>query len=198
MSAVTMEWAMSLLSNNSEVLKKAQVEIDDVVGKNRLVEESDLSRLPYLHCVINETLRMYPASPLLFPHESSKDCVVGGFRIPCGSTLLVNLWAIHYDPKIWKEPKKFKPERFQGLEGNRDGFKFMPFRSRRRGCPDEGLATHVVGLTLASPIQCFEWERVGEEMVDMVEGIGLTMTKAHPLQVRSHPRQAMVELLSQT
>ncbi|GLU04175.1 hypothetical protein SLE2022_213360 [Rubroshorea leprosula] len=197
-SAGTMEWAVSLLLNNSEVLKKAQAEIDDVVGKNRLVEESDLSRLPHLHCVINETLRMYPASPLLFPHESSKDCVVGGFRIPCGTTLLVNLWAIHYDPKIWKEPKKFKPERFQGLEGNRDGFKFMPIGSGRRGCSGEGLATRVVGLTLASLIQCFECERVGEEMVDMAEGTGLTMTKAHPLQAMCRPRQAMVEFLSQT
>ncbi|GLU04194.1 hypothetical protein SLE2022_213530 [Rubroshorea leprosula] len=156
-SAGTMEWAVSLLLNNFEVLKKAQAKIDDVVGKNRLVEESDLSRLPYLHCVINETLRMYPASPLLFPHESSKDCVVGGFRIPCGTTLL-----------------------------------------GRRGCPGEGLATRVVGLTLASLIQCFEWERVGEEMVDMAEGTGLTMTKAHPLQARCRPHQAMVELLSQT
>ncbi|GKV04514.1 hypothetical protein SLEP1_g16666 [Rubroshorea leprosula] len=197
-SAGTMEWAVSPLLNNSEVLKKAQAEIDDVVGKNCLVEESDLSRLSYLHCVINETLRMYPASPLLFAHESSKDCVVGGFRIPCGTTLLVNLWAIHYDPKIWKEPKKFKPERFQGLEGNKDGFKFMPFGSGRRGCPGEGLATHVVGLTLVSLIQCFEWERVGEEMVDMAEGTGLTMTKTHPLQARCRPCQAMVELLSQT
>lgn len=190
-SAGTMEWAISLLLNNLEVLKKAQAEIDDVVGKNRLVEESDLSRLPYLHCIINETLRMYPASPLLFPHESSKDCVVGGFRIPCGTTLLVNLWAIHYDPKIWEEPTKFKPERFQGLEGNRDGFKFMPFGSGRRGCPGEGLATRVVGLALASLIQCFEWERIGKEEVDMSERRGITMPKAIPLEVRCRARHIM-------
>ncbi|GLT62909.1 hypothetical protein SLA2020_355110 [Shorea laevis] len=195
-SAGTMEWAMSLLLNNPEALKKAQVEMDNVVGSSRLVEESDLGKLSYLHCIINETMRMYPAGPLLVPHESSQECFVGGYRIPRGTMLLVNQWAIHNDPKIWEEPEKFKPERFQGLEGNRDGFKLMPFGSGRRGCPGEGLATRMVGLTLASVIQSFEWERIGEEMVDMTEGTGLTMPKAKALQARCRPRQDMVDLLS--
>ncbi|GKV04526.1 hypothetical protein SLEP1_g16679 [Rubroshorea leprosula] len=195
-SAGTMEWAMSLLLNNPEALKKAQVEMDNVVGSSRLVEESDLGKLSYLHCIINETMRMYPAGPLLLPHESSQECFVGGYRIPRGTMLLVNQWAIHNDPKIWGEPEKFRPERFQGLEGNRDGFKLMPFGSGRRSCPGEGLATRMVGLTLASVIQAFEWERIGEEMVDMTEGTGLTMPKAQALQARCRPRQAMVDLLS--
>ncbi|GLU04176.1 hypothetical protein SLE2022_213370 [Rubroshorea leprosula] len=194
-SAGTMEWAMSLLLNNPEALKKAQEEMDNVVGSSRLVEESDLGKLSYLRCIINETMRMYPTAPLL-PHESSHEYFVGGYRIPCGTMLLVNLWAIHNDPKIWEKPEKFKPERFQGLEGNRDGFKLMPFGSGRRGCPGEGLATRMVGLTLASVIQAFEWERIGEEMVDMTEGTGLTMPKAEALQARCRPRQAMVDLLS--
>ncbi|GKV04522.1 hypothetical protein SLEP1_g16675 [Rubroshorea leprosula] len=141
-------------------------------------------------------MRMYPAGPLLLPHESSQECFVGGYRIPRGTMLLVNLWAIQNDPKIWGEPEKFRPERFQGLEVNRDGFKLMPFGSGRRGCPGEGLATRVVGLTLASVIQAFEWERIGEAMVDMTEGTGLTMPKAKALQARCLPRQAMVDLLS--
>ncbi|GLU04195.1 hypothetical protein SLE2022_213540 [Rubroshorea leprosula] len=194
-SAGTMEWAMSLLLNNPEALKKAQEEMDNVVGSSRLVEESDLGKLSYLRCIINETMRMYPTAPLL-PHESSHECFVGGYRIPRGTMLLVNLWAIHNDPKIWEKPEKFKPERFQGLKGNRDGFKLMPFGSGRRGCPGEGLATRMVGLTLASVIQAFEWERIGEEMVDMTEGTGLTMPKAKALQARCRPRQAMVDLLS--
>ncbi|KAB1220279.1 Cytochrome P450 81D1 [Morella rubra] len=195
-SAGTMEWTMSLLLNNPQVLKKAQTEIDKCVGYDRLIDESDLPKLPYLRCIINETLRMYPVGPLLAPHESSEDCLVGGFKVPRGTTLLVNLWAIQRDPKIWEDPNTFKPERFEGIEGVRDGFRFMPFGSGRRGCPGEGLAMRVVGLALGSLIQCFEWERIGEEMVDMSEEAGLTLTKARPLQANCRPRPTMVNLLS--
>ncbi|GAV84666.1 p450 domain-containing protein [Cephalotus follicularis] len=196
-SAGTMEWAMSLLLNNPRVLKKSQTEIDTHVGHDRLINEGDLAKLPYLHCIINETLRMYPAGPLLVPHESSKECVVGNFRVPRGTMLLVNMWAIHNDPKIWEEPREFKPERFEGLEGWKDGFKLMAFGTGRRSCPGEGLATRMVGLALASLIQCFEWERVSEEIVDMTEGNGLTLPKAQPLQAKCRPRSTMVNLLSQ-
>ncbi|KAF8410153.1 hypothetical protein HHK36_002675 [Tetracentron sinense] len=198
--AVTMEWAMSLLLNHPEVLKKAQAEIDVHVEQGRLVDESDLVKLPYLHCIINETLRMYPAGPLLEPHESSEDCTVGGFNVPRGTMLLVNSWAIHNDPAIWAEPTKFIPERFVAIGGERDRerLKLIAFGSGRRGCPGEGLAMRVVGLALASLIQSLEWERVGDEMVDLSEGTtGLTLPKAQPLEAKCRPRPTMVNLISQ-
>ncbi|KAJ9674284.1 hypothetical protein PVL29_023689 [Vitis rotundifolia] len=196
-SAGTMEWAMSLLLNNPEALEKAQAEIDSHLGKSRLIDELDIAELPYLRGIIKETLRMYPAAPLLVPHESSEECTVGGFRVPSGTMLLVNMWAIQNDPMLWAEPSKFKPERFQGPEGQRNGFMFSPFGAGRRGCPGEGLAMRVVGLALGSLIQCFEWERVDEEMVDMSEGTGLTMPKAQSLVAKCRPRPSLVSLLSQ-
>ncbi|TXG52499.1 hypothetical protein EZV62_021668 [Acer yangbiense] len=196
-SAGTIEWAMSLLLNNPDILKKAQVEIDNQIGSDHLIDEIDLAKLPYLRCIINETLRLYPAGPLLVPHESSEDCKIGGYHIPRGTMLLVNMWAIQNDPKNWEEPRKFKPERFEGFEGTRDGFKLVPFGSGRRSCPGESLAMRMVGLALGSLIQCFEWERVGEDTVDMREGTGLTMPKAQPLQAKYHPRPTMIKLLSQ-
>uniref|UniRef100_A0A5B6ZMB2 Uncharacterized protein n=1 Tax=Davidia involucrata TaxID=16924 RepID=A0A5B6ZMB2_DAVIN len=196
-SAGTMEWALSLLLNNPEVLKKAQDEIDKQVGQHRLVNESDIADLPYLRCIINETMRMYPAGPLLLPHESSEECTIGGFRIPRGSMLMINLWAIQNDPKTWVDPRKFKPERFEGLEGVRDGFKLMPFGSGRRGCPGEGLAMRMLGFALGSLIQCFDWERVSKDMIDMTEGTGLTLPKAQPLMAKCQPRPTMLNLLSQ-
>ncbi|KAI3737192.1 hypothetical protein L2E82_27187 [Cichorium intybus] len=196
-SAGTMEWAMSLLLNNPQVIRKAQKEIDTVVGKDRLVDESDIVNLPYLRCIINETLRLYPAGPLLVPHESSEDCVIEGYKIPSGTMLIVNQWAIHHDPNMWTDPKRFNPDRFAGLEGTRDGFKLMPFGSGRRSCPGEGLAVRVIGSTLGLLIQCFEWERMSEKMVDMTEGPGLTMPKAQPLVAKCKPRLEMQNLLSQ-
>ncbi|XP_071729302.1 cytochrome P450 81Q32-like [Rutidosis leptorrhynchoides] len=195
-SAGTMEWALSLLLNNPQVLKKAQNEIDGYINKDRLIEESDIVNLPYLRCIINETLRLYPPGPLLVPHESSKDCIIGGYNITSGTMLLVNQWAIYHDPKLWTDPEKFNPERFEGCEGTRDGFKLMPFGSGRRSCPGEGLAVRVIGSTLGLLIQCFDWERLSDEMVDMTEGPGLTMPKTEPLVAKCKPRLEMQNLLS--
>ncbi|KAL9997318.1 putative cytochrome P450 [Helianthus debilis subsp. tardiflorus] len=196
-STGTMEWVMSLLLNHPQVIKKAQNEIDSVIGNNRLVDESDIPNLPYLCCIINETLRLFPAGPLLIPHEASSDCVVGGYNIPCGTMLIINQWAIHHDMKVWNEPETFKPERFEGLEGTRDGFKLLPFGSGRRSCPGEGLAVRMLGMALGSIIQCFDWERTSEELVDMTEGPGLTMPKAIPLVAKCKPRKHMTNLLSE-
>ncbi|KAK1363776.1 hypothetical protein POM88_039337 [Heracleum sosnowskyi] len=64
-SSVTIEWAMSLLLNHPRVLKKARDEMDTVIGQDRLVEESDLSILHYVHNIILETFRLFPPAPLL-------------------------------------------------------------------------------------------------------------------------------------
>ena len=164
-TTTTLEWAMSLLLNHPEVLKKVKAEIDSQVGCGRLLNDSDFAKLPYLRCVINETLRLYPPQPLLLPHFSSEDCIVGGFHIPRGTILLVNAWFMHRDPNLWEEPTKFKPERFEATNGEREGFKNIPFGIMRRACPGAGMGTRVISLALGALIQCFDWERVGEEMV---------------------------------
>ncbi|XP_047322882.1 cytochrome P450 81Q32-like [Impatiens glandulifera] len=194
-SAGTMEWALSLLLNNPKVLKKARDEIDEKIGFDRLLDESDLAQLPYLNCVITETMRIFPVGPLLIPHESSEDCSIGGYRVPRGTMLLVNLSAIQNDPGLWENPNEFRPERFEGLDETRDEFKLFPFGMGRRRCPGEGLALRMIGLTIGSLIQCFDWERVGNEMVDLTEGGGLTMHKASPLMVKCSSRPIITSLL---
>lgn len=192
-SAVTIEWAMSLLLNHPKVLQKARAEIDKYVSQQRLVDETDLPKLQFLQAIAHETLRLYPAAPLLLPHMSSDDCIIGGFDIPRGTMVLVNVWAIHRDPEVWDNPTSFIPERFEGMKG--EGYKFMPFGMGRRQCPGAGLANRVVGLALASLIQCFEWERVSEEFVDMSEGKGLTMPKANQLEAMCRQREEIIDVI---
>ncbi|XP_020587330.1 isoflavone 3'-hydroxylase-like [Phalaenopsis equestris] len=195
-TSVTMEWALSLLLNHPNTLKKVRDEIDFHVGHDRLITDSDLPHLPYLQNIIKETLRLYPAGPLLLPHHSSANCTVEGRQIASGTMLIINVYAIQRDPKLWKEAESFRPERFDEEEVA-EGFKFFPFGSGRRRCPGEGMANRVLGLTLGALVQCFEWERVGEEMIDLSEGEGLTLPKLVPLEVKYKPREAMVNVLSQ-
>ncbi|KAK6134874.1 hypothetical protein DH2020_031358 [Rehmannia glutinosa] len=193
-SSTTLEWAFSLLLQNPDILTKARSEIDNLVGKHCLITESDVSKIPYLLNIIKETLRMHPAAPLLTPHLSSDECIVGGFRVPHGTMLLVNAWDIQNNPQYWNDPEKFKPERFEGLEGGKNEFNFFPFGRGRRGCPGENLAMHMVGLALGSLIQCFEWEKVGE--IDMREGKGIITPRVQPLRAKCIPRPFVVNLLS--
>ncbi|XP_008369127.3 cytochrome P450 81E8-like [Malus domestica] len=193
-SAVTLEWAMSNLLNHPRVLQKAKSELDAKVGKENLVDEPDISKLPYLQSIISETLRLCPAAPLLLPHFTSDDCIIGGFDVPRDTMVLVNAWAVHRDPELWDEPESFKPERFES--GEDFSHKLIPFGMGRRACPGAGLAQRVVGLTLGSLIQCFDWNRVGEEMVDMTEGKGLTAPKAIPLEAMCKARIIVSKVLS--
>ncbi|CAI0424632.1 unnamed protein product [Linum tenue] len=174
-TAATIEWGMSLLLNHPEILDKARAEIDNAVGNSRLVQESDCIDLPYLQCIIKETFRLYPVGPLLIPHQSSEDCTVGGYFVSKETMLFVNTWAIHRDPTVWEDPTRFWPERHSEAEGN-------PYR----------LA---VSVALGTLIQCFEWKRAGEEILDMTEGPGLSMPKLVPLEALCKPRKFMEDVL---
>ncbi|KAF8012398.1 hypothetical protein BT93_I0525 [Corymbia citriodora subsp. variegata] len=194
-SSVTLEWAMANLLSNLDKLEKAQAEIDSIIGHGRLIEESDVSKLPYLQCVIFETLRLSTTAPLLLPHESSDDCTIGEYLVPCGTIVLVNAWAIHRDPELWEEPTTFKPERFEGGNGKEHQKLVLPFGIGRRACPGEPLAQRVMGLTLGLLLQCFDWKRVSKEEIDMTEGKGVTMPKVMPLELMCKVRSPMEKIV---
>ncbi|KAL0538328.1 hypothetical protein IC582_027343 [Cucumis melo] len=198
-SSVTIEWAMSNLLNHPEALKKVKEELDTQIGQDRILDEEDISNLPYLQNVISETLRLYPPAPLLAPHLSSSSCSLGGYHIPADTILMVNAWAIQRDPKVWEDSTSFKPERFESdqvREGsnNNNGYRFLPFGLGRRACPGMGMANRVVGLTLGSLIQSFEWKRVSEKEIDMTEGQGISMPKVEPLEALCRARPIIKKL----
>ncbi|XP_047948561.1 cytochrome P450 81Q32-like [Salvia hispanica] len=194
-SSVTIEWAMSALLNNPDKTEKAREEIDRVIGSDRLLTESDLPKLPYLQNIINETFRLYPAAPLLVPHEAAADCKIAGYDIPRGTILQVNAWAIHRDPRVWDDPKSFKPERFEAADPRAP--QLLPFGMGRRSCPGNVLAQRIVGLTLGCLVQCFYWERVDEGLVDMREGkVGVSISKQVPLEAKCRARPLLGRVLA--
>ncbi|XP_076918898.1 cytochrome P450 93A3-like [Bidens hawaiensis] len=92
-SAITIEWALAELINHPNIMKKAVEEIDQVIGKNRLIQESDIPNLPFLQAIVKESLRLHPTIPLI-PRSSTQDCTVGGYHIPANTTTLVNVWSL--------------------------------------------------------------------------------------------------------
>jgi len=191
-TAVTLTWAIVLLLNNPETLKKAQEELDRHVGRERLVDESDIEHLDYLQAIIKETLRLYPPAPISLNHESREDCIVGGYTVPKGTVFIAHLWKIHRDPSVWSNPDEFRPERFltdkKDVDLKGQHYEFIPFASGRRICPGIYFALNTLHLTLASLIQGFELAKSSDGPVDTSEIFRLTNNKATPLEVLFTPR----------
>ncbi|XP_062110630.1 geraniol 8-hydroxylase-like [Humulus lupulus] len=183
----TLEWSMTELLRKPKILLKAQMELDKVIGKGNQMKESDITRLPYLQAIIKEIFRLHPPAPLLIPRKAELDVELCGYIVPKDAQVIVNIWAISRDPKIWDNPNEFIPERF--LESNIDvkgrNFELLPFGSGRRICPGLPLAMRMVDLMLGSLIHSFDWkfeEGVEADTINMEEMFGLTLQKAQPLR----------------
>ncbi|XP_049388559.1 geraniol 8-hydroxylase-like [Solanum stenotomum] len=188
----TLEWAMAETLRQPEIMKKAQVELAEVVGKGKSIKEDDVSRLPYLQFIVNETLRMHPPAPFLIPRRVVHDVKLFDYIIPKGSLVLVNVWAIGRDSTFWEEPLIFKPERFQSLELDVRGkdFELIPFGAGRRICPGLPLALRMVHVMLGSMVNSFNWKLeagIDPKDLDMDEKFGFITPKAHPLRVIPSP-----------
>ncbi|XP_073130165.1 flavonoid 3'-monooxygenase-like [Henckelia pumila] len=186
----TVEFALAEMMNKPYIMIKAQQEIDSVVGKNSMVEESHIDKLPYLKAVIKEILRLHPVLPLMVPHCPSKPCIVGGYTVPKGARVFVNVWAIHRDASLWERPEEFVPERFLDGKGDYSGndFSYIPFGSGRRICAGIPMAERVVSLSLASLVHSFDWKLVEGDGLDLNEKFGIVLKKRVPLIAIPTPR----------
>ncbi|PFH46822.1 hypothetical protein AMATHDRAFT_7363 [Amanita thiersii Skay4041] len=143
-----------------DVQKKAQMEIDAVVGHERLPSFEDRQSLHYVNAIVKELTRWLPVAPLGLPHVSTEDDVYEGFFIPKGTVIMGNIWAIMRDPEVFPEPEEFRPERFI-----KDG-KFslnsaldpqaVVFGFGRRICPGRFLSDSLLYLTVASVLATFD------------------------------------------
>ncbi|XWS76055.1 hypothetical protein CRYUN_Cryun01aG0144500 [Craigia yunnanensis] len=191
-TSITLTWILSNLMNNRHALSCAQEELDLKVGRDKWVQDSDIEKLVYLQAVIKETLRLYPPGPISVPHEAREDCSISGYHVQKGTRVIVNLWKMHRDPRIWSNPDEFQPERFLTSHANVDvmgqHFELIPFGSGRRSCPGMTLALQMTHLTIARILHGFDLTTPFDEPVDMTEGLGITMPKATPLEVILSPR----------
>ncbi|CAN6217591.1 unnamed protein product [Urochloa humidicola] len=186
-SRITVEWAMALLLKHPDKMKEVQAELAANLGSKDFVEEHDLDKLPYLHAVVKETLRLQPPAPLI-PRQVVVDGMsLGGFSVPIGTYVLVNLWAIGRDPAVWPRPEEFVPERFLGEQAadfRGSDFAYKPFGAGRRMCPGLDFASRLVPLLLASILHKIEWRLPGgmePEDVDLKDRYSMVLELAKPL-----------------
>ncbi|XP_011013817.1 PREDICTED: geraniol 8-hydroxylase-like [Populus euphratica] len=180
----TEEWAMTELLLKPDKMVRAKNELQEIEGP---VQESDISKCPYLQAIVKETFRLHPPAPFLLPRKAVSEVEMQGFTVPKNAQILINIWAIGRDPAIWPDPNSFKPERFLECQADVKGrdFELIPFGAGRRICPGLPLAHKMVHLTLASLIHSFDWKIADDltpEDIDMSQTFGLTLHKREPLR----------------
>lgn len=170
-----------------DVQKKAQEEIDRVVGPNRLPNVDDYPNMPYLRCCIKETLRWMPTVILGVPHRNTQEDVYNGWRIPKDTTMIINVWGIHMDPARSPEPRRFNPDRYAGDETTlyqsangepllRDNFNFGAGRRLCQGIHIAerslflGMSRILWGFNLEAPLDS-QGQRIVPNVDDLVGGI---------------------------
>ncbi|EPS72845.1 hypothetical protein M569_01910 [Genlisea aurea] len=192
-TAISVEWAMAELIKNPRVQRKAQEELDRVIGQDRVLTELDFASLPYLQSVAKESLRLHPPTPLMLPHRASASVKVGGYDVPKGANIHVNVWAVARDPKVWKNPTEFRPERFLEEDVDMKGhdFRLLPFGAGRRVCPGAQLGINLVTSMIGHLLHHFTWEPPNgtrPEDIDMGENPGLVTYMRTPLEAVATPR----------
>ncbi|KAF9601309.1 hypothetical protein IFM89_018737 [Coptis chinensis] len=180
------ESTMAELMNHPIVMKKLQEEVRRVVGTKSTVGENDINQMSYLNCVVKEALRLHPPVILSGPRETTKSVELEGYNIPAKTRVLINLWTISRDPKIWDRPDEFMPERFMNnpIDYISKDFTLITFGGGRRICPGISFALTSVENILASLLYWFDWEMPSgaeKKDIDMTESFGLTVNLKYPL-----------------
>ncbi|KXN84170.1 O-methylsterigmatocystin oxidoreductase [Leucoagaricus sp. SymC.cos] len=152
-----------------DVQRRAQQEIDSVIGHDRLPEFSDLDELPYISAIVKEVLRREifvsdrwnPAVPLGIPHLTTEEDIYEGFYIPKNCTIMYNAYAMLHDENAFPEPGKFKPSRFLKPDGTLCDDVLNPedtgaFGFGRRECPGKNVGLSTLVITVASVLHLFD------------------------------------------
>ncbi|KAJ5387082.1 hypothetical protein N7509_009623 [Penicillium cosmopolitanum] len=148
-----------------DVQRKAQQELDAVLGGDRLPQCEDRDNLPYVNALVKEVFRWHPVAPMGVPHVSTEDDICEGYFIPKGSSILTNIWAFAHDEEVYPDPMNLKPERFLETDSHvpeRDP-RFIVFGFGRRVCPGRNIADANVFLIIAQVLSVFN---ISKPMVD--------------------------------
>ncbi|PKA57273.1 Ent-kaurene oxidase, chloroplastic [Apostasia shenzhenica] len=184
---VTTEWAMYELAKNPKCQDRLFQEIEEICRSEKLTEEH-LQLLPYLNAVFHETLRIHSPVPIIPPRHVHEDTQLGGYHIPAGTDITVNLYACNMDKKDWEKPEEWNPERFLSDKYEQmDMHKTMNFGAGKRVCAGSLQAMLISCSAIGRLIQEFQWKlKDGEE--ENIDTVQLTTHKRYPMKAYITPR----------
>ncbi|ETW82095.1 hypothetical protein HETIRDRAFT_475560 [Heterobasidion irregulare TC 32-1] len=171
-----------------ETQRRAQAELDAVVGPDRLPEYADRDQLPYVDALCMELMRWKLVTPFAIVHQSTEDDVYDGYFIPKGTMVMPNTWAMLHDPEAYPDPEAFRPERFLTASGavREDPLLVSAFGYGRRLCPGRHVADTMMWIVVASVLAAFSVSRA-KDAAGREIAVGCEYTDSlvsHPLPFR--------------
>ncbi|KAI0260543.1 cytochrome P450 [Gloeopeniophorella convolvens] len=165
--------------------RKAQEEIDRVIGADRLPTLADRDNLPYVNALHSEIYRWRPVAPTGLPHRAMEADTYRGYYIPKGSIIIANIWQMLHDPSVYSNPELFTPERFLATEGKPAELdpRECAFGFGRRICPGKLFADATVWLSIAMALSAFRISKVVEN------GVEVTPSGEYTKAIISHPEK---------
>ncbi|XP_074641086.1 cytochrome P450 2U1-like [Tubulanus polymorphus] len=157
-TAILLRWALFMMATYQDVQARVHEEIDNRFGQESTITLADRTKLPYTYATLMEIQRFVELQTLSIP-LTNKDSPIKlyGYILPKETMVTVNLWAIHHDPDLWKNPGNFDPRNFlddtESYVENREFF--IPFLLGKRSCIGEPLAKMELFLFFASFMQTY-------------------------------------------
>jgi tyrosine N-monooxygenase len=171
-----------------------RVSILCVVGRDRLMQESDIPQLNYLKACIREAFRLHPVAPFNLPHVALGDTTVAGYHIAKGSHVILSRIGLGRNPRIWDDPLRFNPDRHilsdpkAQVTLTENDLRFISFSTGRRGCIAASLGTAMSMMLFGRLLQGFTWSKPASmAVVDLRESRNSTFM-AEPLVLHAEHR----------
>ena len=189
--STSLSWALLHILSKPGLQDDLQAELKRVIGADRLPTLQDRTKLPLLQATVLEVLRIATVVPLAIPHYTTEDSEVAGYRIPKGTTVVVNLWAVNHDPEYFDHPNVFDPYRFLDTEGqlllDQQVF-LLPFSTGGRRCLGATLAKAQLFMFLGCLLQGLHLQLPEHSVPLNMDGeFGLTL-KPHSFKVQVNSR----------
>lgn len=189
-TARTLSWTMFLLDRHPEVLSGVLQEIDEVLA-GRSPSPGDFPRMPRVERAIKESMRLLPPMPMLFFRVLSREARLGDVTLPPRSNVLVSPYITQRDPKVFSEPKRFRPERWETIDPS--PFEYLPFGGGPRVCIGAAFARQTLRLVLPTLLQRARFSLVpGARIERHVQAIALTSKHGMPMRLLAPHRRPHV------
>jgi len=184
-TANALTWTWYLLSQNPEVEKKLQAEVDSVL-EGRSATAEDWPKLRYTEMVVAEAMRMYPPAWIM-GRRALNDFQIGDYFVPANSIVLASQYIMHHDSRYYPDPDRFDPERWTAeARESRPKFAYFPFGAGPRICIGESFAWMEGVLLLATLAQKWQMRLVPGHPVAMQPLV--TLRTKHGMQMTLHKR----------
>ncbi|XP_046604350.1 probable cytochrome P450 6a14 isoform X1 [Neodiprion virginianus] len=158
------------LALHQDIQDKVAEEANRVLGEFGGMSYNGVKEMRYLYKVVSETLRKYPAVPILNRECTAEiDLPETGLHVEKGTAIIIPVHGIHNDPEIYPDPEKFDPERFteENIAG-RHPYAYLPFGEGPRNCIGMRFGLVQTQVALASLLSKYRFTPGPDFKVPMV------------------------------